>query len=337
MRKVYQDALLAMGAFVLAATPARAQHVHGAREAQVALRLLSEKDAFVLEYGPIPLPAHSDHHAVSQPATRSIALPIDGWMRGYSVDVVDGAGKSLPRSLLHHVNVISATQRELFSDIMLRVAAAGPETAPISMPSIIGYRMRRGDTLIVSAMMENPTDQAYAATLRIRFPFKPATSRLGALSIYPFYMDVMPPAVPHSFDLPPGRSEQYWEGKPAVSGRLLGVGGHMHALGTLLRLEDRTAGKVLWEQRPTVDSSGKVTAFPVTRFVKRLGLPLRRDHVYRLTAFYDNPTKAVIRDGGMGALGGVFLPDRGVRWPAVNRASADYRTDVAGTYRLGKP
>jgi hypothetical protein len=329
--------LAALAMLVAGRTHAQHAHMHASAEADVGLHFRLEDDAFILEYGPMTLPARSDHHAVSQPATRSIALPVDGWMSGYSVDIIDAAGKPLPRTLLHHVNVISAMQRELFSDIMLRVAAAGPETAPLSFPSVIGYRFRQGDTVIVSAMMENPTDRDYVATLRIRFPFKRATSRIGALSIFPFYMDVMPPTVPHSFDLPPGRSEKYWEGKPAIAGRLLGVGGHMHAYGKLLRLEDRTAGKILWEGKPTVDSTGAITGFPITKFVTRLGLSLRSDHVYRLTAFYDNPTSAVIPDGGMGALGGVFLPSRDVKWPQVNRASTDYRIDVAGTWRTNSP
>jgi hypothetical protein len=312
-----------------------AAHTHaGSSTSPIALTATEERDALILRYGPIVLPAGADHHSLAQPATVAIALPADGWIAGFSVDVVDSAGRPLPRVLLHHANVISAMQRELFSDIMLRVAAAGPETSPVTMPSIIGYRVHRGDTLIVSAMMQNPTTESRVATLRIRFPFKKSTSRIGAVSIFPFYLDVMPPAQPHSFDLRPGKSVQYWEGKPQVGGRILGVGGHMHKYGTLLRLEDRTEGKVLWEAKPTTDSAGEVEAFPVTRFIKQLGLHIYPDHVYRLTAYYDNPTGAVIPDGGMGALGGVFVPERGVPWPRINRASADYRADVLGTYRL---
>jgi hypothetical protein len=317
------------------ASAQHAAHNHSASSAApIALTAIEERDAFVLRYGPIILPAGADHHSLQQPATVAIAVPVDGWIAGFAVDVVDSAGKPLPRVLLHHANVISAMQRELFSDIMLRVAAAGPETSPLTMPSIVGYRVHRGDTLIVSAMMQNPTAESRVATLRIRFPFRKSTSRIGALSIFPFYLDVMPPAQPHSFDLRPGKSEQYWEGKPKIGGRILGVGGHMHKYGTLLRLEDRTEGKVLWEAKPATDSTGEVAAFPVTRFIRQLGLHIHPDHVYRLTAFYNNPTGAVIPDGGMGALGGVFLPERGVSWPKINPASADYRADVLGTYRL---
>lgn len=298
------------------------------------LRAASENGALVLELGPVELPANAGHDQVKQPPPLVIAVPRDGWISGYSIEIVDDQGRRLPQVVLHHVNVIAPGKRELFSDIMLRVAAAGTETAPLSMPSIVGYRVHRGDSLLVSAMLHNPTPRSYVATLRVRFPFKPASSTFGAVGVYPFYLDVMPPAGSHSFDVPVGHSEHYWEGRSAVDGRILGVGGHMHPYGTLLRLEDRTAGKVLWESRPVKDSTGEIVAMPITRFVTTLGLPVRTDHVYRLTAVYDNPTGSTIVDGGMGAMGGVFLPARHTVWPAIDRSSAVYRTDYRLTYRL---
>jgi hypothetical protein len=36
---------------------------------------------------------------------------------------------------------------------------------------------------------------------------------------------------------------------------------------------------------------------PATRFVWRLGVPVRPDHVYRITAEYDNPTGLSYRVG----------------------------------------
>lgn len=336
---------LAALAFLLAASATQAQdpaHIHGSAQIEQVTRLSVSQtgDWLTLDYGPIALPANTSHHELSQPQTLAIQLPVDGWISGFTVDLVDSTGHILPRRLLHHVNVIAAKQRELFSDIMLRVAAAGPETSPLSFPKIVGYQVHPGDSLIVSAMMENETSTPYVATIRVKMPFKGANSRVGAVGVFPFYLDVMPPTQAHSFDLPPGKSETFWEGTPAIGGRILGVGGHMHRYGTLLRLEDRTEKKVMWEGKPVIDSTGEVVAFPVARFVKRLGLPglaMRADHVYRLTAFYDNPTGKVIPDGGMGALGGVFMPSRGTKWPAVDPQAAGYRSDVRGTFHLDPP
>jgi hypothetical protein len=113
---------------------------------------------------------------------------------------------------------------------------------------------------------------------------------------------------------------------------MLAVGGHLHRYGTALRFRDVTAGSDLWVAEPVRDSAGEVLAIPTTKFLWRGGVTLRPDHVYRLTAVYDNPTGHVIPDGAMGTLGGVFLPARGAKWPAVMRDDPAYRLDVQVTY-----
>jgi hypothetical protein len=53
--------------------------------------------------------------------------------------------------------------------------------------------------------------------------------------VMPVYLDVVPHGGFHSYDLPPGRSERSWEGRPAVGGRILALGGHLHRYGVSLR------------------------------------------------------------------------------------------------------
>jgi hypothetical protein len=55
---------------------------------------------------------------------------------------------------------------------------------------------------------------------------------------------------------------------------------------------------------------------------------VRPDHVYRLTAVYDNPEGRTIPDGGMGVLGGLMMLPRGTRWPAMDRQDPDYVADA---------
>jgi hypothetical protein len=93
-----------------------------------------------------------------------------------------------------------------------------------------------------------------------------------------------------------------------------------------------TERRDLWVAQPTRDSAGEVLAVPTAKFLWRGGVTLRPDHVYRLTAVYENPTGQVIPDGAMGTLGGVFLPARGARWPQVARTDPSYRLDVQVTY-----
>ena len=70
---------------------------------------------------------------------------------------------------------------------------------------------------------------------------------------------------------------------------------------------------------------------PVKTFWWSLGLPVRPDHVYRVTAIYDNPTGRIIPLGGMGTLGGVFMPSNVDAWPHVDRTAPDYVLDLKDT------
>ena len=308
-----------------------------AQEVRLRVRVDSANHEMLMDLGPFDLPAHSGHGGggTPTPPPRSALIPFDAWLHGYTIELVDAQNRQLPGALIHHVNIIAPQRRELFSNIMLRIGAAGTETAPLKLPRMIGYRASSGDTVLVSSMLHNATMTDYrGVTLRIRVPYTPRSAWIEPFTIYPFYLDVMPPAGTHSYDLPPGKSEKYWEGKPAIAGRMLGVSGHLHKYGLELRLEDMTATRVIWLGKPTVDSAGNVTGMPLQKFLWRLGVPLDPAHVYRLTAVYDNPTGKAIVDGGMGALGGVMVP-RGLSvWPLVKRDDPEYLLDLRVTYRL---
>ena len=305
--------------------------------AAVATPLASSPRELIFEIGPVDLPPDATHHDVIQPEVRAVTLPDDGWLQGYSFDLVDRDGRPIPNRVLHHLNLVAPERRELFSPIMLRLGAAGPETAPVKLPRLLGSPVRKGDTLVLAAMLHNPTHERYAgARIRVRMPYVPAASRVKPVSVYPFWVDVMPPAGKHDFDLPPGRSETYWEGSPALPGRILAAGGHMHRYALVLRFEDRTASRVIWEATAQTDSAGQVVGVPTKYFLWPPGATVDPSHVYRLSVVYDNPTGATIPEGGMGAFGGIFIPtgDRG--WPEVVRSHPEYGEDVRVVWRIGR-
>ena len=305
-------------------------HVMGRPEA-IALTLTEQGRELVLELGPFDVPAGDDHTAMRDAPPRWVTFPTDGWLSGYTVELVDKNGIRVPQRILHHINVIATQQRELFSPIMLRIAAASGETDPVSLPSLVGLEARKGDTLLVRAMLHGGGATSYdGVRIRVHFPLKKKDALIGAIRIQPFYMDVTPPQGSHVFDLPPGESEKYWEAQPAIGGRILGFTGHVHKFATRIRLEDRTAKKVLWEAKPDTNAAGEIQAIPLKRFLMTLGLGIRTDHTYRLSVTYHNPTATVIPDGGMGALGGVLVPSRGVPWPRIDARDPLYREDVRG-------
>jgi hypothetical protein len=314
-----QAAAQAAGAPVLAAATAAVSIAHG---------------EMLVTVGPVDLPGPSaagESRDVPLIPPLWVIVPRTGWLHGYHVDLVDADGNPVPRTLLVRVNVIETQRRELFSGIMLRVAAAGPETGGISLPNFIGYEARAGDTLLLRTTLRRGDREYRGVRVRVHFPFTGASSLLGAFTISPIYMDVTPPAGGHAFDLPPGHSVWSWEASPAIPGRILGLSGHVERYATLFRLEDRTARHVLWEVKPDTNPGGDPKQIPVKKFLLTLGLPIRPDHVYRLTVEYDNPTGATIRGGGMGTLGGVIKP--GGAWPRIAADDKDYQLDVWAMWR----
>jgi hypothetical protein len=305
-----------------------------AQDPLLSVRHDTERNELVFEIGPLHLQANSGHDGVSQPNAQAIALPISGFLHGFTTEMVGSDGRTIPSTLLHHVNIIAPQRRELFSPIMQRVGAAGSETGPVTIPRFLGYPVSTGDSLLFTAMFHNPTAESYhEAKLRIRMRYSSTDAWHPRWAIQPFYLDVMPPAGGHAYDLPPGRSERSWQGQPAVSGRILALGGHMHKYGVSLKLEDVTEGKVIFETAPELDEDGNVIGMPRKFYIWRLGIPLRADRVYRLTAIYDNPTGKTIAGGGMGALGGVLIPDDEGAWPVVDRSNPEYQFDVKFTHQ----
>lgn len=320
-----QRTLLALIALAAASTAA----------AQSAPHFVDRGNELLFTYGPLALPARGAQDAMLESPALTVKIPADGWMRGIDVDLVDARGRLLPRRLLHHVTAMTPDERDLFSPVMMRVGAAGAETAAISLPRFIGLRVHRGDSLFVVVMLRNASDTAYGSvTVRVHVPFTHASSAVPALSIYPLSVAIGPKDKPNEFDLPPGRSVHYWEGSPAVAVRVLGFTGHLHQYGVLLRFEDRTAKKVLWEARPKKDSTGQVLSMPVTTMLWRFGKPMYPSHVYRLTAVYDNPTARTIPSGGMGVLAGVVVLSHGT-WPKVDRSNPEYTEDLANILHTG--
>ena len=302
-----------------------------AQEAALRASLDPATSEIVLAIGPLSIPAGG--HDLEQPKVEGVPLPVAGYIHGWRVELVDGQGREVPAVLLHHVNIIAPHRRELFSRIMQRVAAAGAETGDFVMPRLFGYPVNKGDSLIVSAMLHNPTAQSYEnVELRVRMKYSTPSSVIPTISIQPFYIDVMPPAGVHAFTIPPGRSTKSWEGSPAVPGRVLAIGGHMHKYGVSLRFENVTKNKVLWEAKPAVDTLGNVVGMPRKYFLWRLGVQLDPSHTYRLTAEYDNPTGETIEEGAMGTLGGVFVPDDRAEWPEVDPDHPEYVEDVKVTF-----
>ncbi len=133
-----------------------------------------------------------------------------------------------------------------------------------------------------------------------------------------------------------GRSTRSYAGSPVVPGTIVGLGGHMHDFGRLIEFVDATTGEVIYHAAPVADSGGHIESVPVAFLYgwTRLGVHVVPEHRYRVTVSYDNPTGQPIPDGGMGVVGGLFVPDRGVTWPAADPHDTLYHEDYLHYMRL---
>ena len=206
---------------------------------------------------------------------------------------------------------------------------------------MIGLPLERNQRLLVMGMVGNETQTAYQGVrFRVVVGYRPAGHFWPLWHAYPWAMDVMFP-LGHgadgskAFDLPPGRTVKSWEGAPAIAGYIVGMGGHVHDYALAIDLMDVTTGNVIWHGSPQRDSSGRVLLLPVTRFFNwhRLGVRIESTDRYRITITYYNPTRHLLRNGGMGAVGGLFVPDGSAVWPVADTTSALYRADLEETFQ----
>lgn len=296
----------------------------------VEVRTDAEERVVEFVIGPLELEAGLKHLRLP---IQMAEFPIDGWLHGFEIEMLDARGNAIPLELLHHVNFIDPDKRELFSAISRRVMAAGRETDTERLPRLIGYPIADGDRMLIASMFANPLGEDFDdANLHVRFFYSTeADGFLQPRNIFPFYLDVVGPIGHKDFAIPPGKTTKYWEGRPAVDGRILAIGGHVHDYATALSLVDMTTGKTVWGVVPETDGTGRVTGVPSKKFFWTLGKKIEADHVYRVVVEYDNPLDEPAAEGGMGAIGGVVWVGKDVSWPEFDRTDAMYIEDLTGT------
>jgi hypothetical protein len=301
----------------------------------VRLRDNPEAEEMTLIMGPAHVPvsgsghAHGGDHQGVLPEPRTIRIPKDITITGIRYEVVDGDGSELPRGILHHMNVIDPDRRELFLPISHRMLAVGKETGAQSLPEwLIGYPIKRGTEPVITVMLHNPThSDLQGVYVLLTLEYEDALEWTPVFGAYPFQVDVSFPAGDKQFDLPPGRSIFSWDGSPAMEGRILALGSHLHDHAEKIRLEDLTAGEVIWEGYPVVDDEGAIRGVTTGKLYWKGGKKLFPDHTYRATVVYNNPTSDTLRGGGMGVVAGLFRPAQAATWPVADRSDHLYRLD----------
>jgi hypothetical protein len=263
------------------------------------------------------------------PISRSISL------YGFTIEVVDDAGRILPPDRLHHVVFTDPNRRELFLPLALPIFAASKESPRPRLPkNRVGLLLSASTRYLVAAMFENPDPVPKRMVVRLVLSFVRPGRIVPAVQAYPWTLDVTYPLGKaggrHDFDLPPGRSSFSWQASPQIAGTIVAMGGHAHDYATAIQLEDVTTGKMIFRQEPVRDDAGRLVRILPVRFASwyRAGVHITPIHTYRVTVFYDNPTGECIPFGGMGSVAGLFIPDENTAWPPLDPGNSIYRAQI---------
>jgi hypothetical protein len=258
--------------------------------------------------------------------------PVNGWFRGFRVELVDGQGRAVPPHVMHHMIMVNFSRRQLLYSAAERLMGTGTETGEVSVPKTIGVPMRPGMKLGMYIAWHNDTGQDLDGVyLKLTMLWTPKNQNPQPVNALPIYMDVnLTVGGTNTFDVPPGKSTKAYEFTLPVGGRLLGVGGHMHDYGSGVRLEDAETGKVLTRVKAERDAEGKLVKVSRKLFgVSGEGLRLKAKRRYRVVGEYDNPTGELRVKGAMASMVGLFVPDDMKRWPVVDPRDATYQRDLA--------
>jgi hypothetical protein len=263
--------------------------------------------------------------------------PVEGWLRGFSVEVVDANNRPIERRLVHHMIVVNFDRRQLLYPSYERTFGIGQETQDLALPKTIGVPMKPGTHMGLYLSWANETGKDLEGVqLRLRLTYSPANLNPRPVAALPLYMDVnLTVGKGNGFLIPPGRSEKAWEFSPVVGGRLLGVGGHLHDYGVGVRLEDVESGKVLTRLESSRTPDGKIKSMGRKLFaVAGEGLLLKAGRRYRIVGIYDNPTGEPIK-GAMAHMVGLFAPESYAKWPAIDLSDPTLQDDLAFLTEMG--
>jgi hypothetical protein len=269
-------------------------------------------------------------------------FPVDGWLRGVKLRLTDKSGKVLSRRLIHHINVVNFSRRQLFYPVPERIIALGQETEDIRLPATVGIPVNSSMPMALLIMFDNESkDEVKGVTVEMSIEYSPANLVPKPLSVLPGYMDVVYP-VAHDvdFDLPAGPSKYTADFKMTVPGRIIGVGGHAHDFATGISLLDVTSGapKPVVKLKTTLHTDGHLLAIErLLPGVTGAGIRLQEGKTYRLLGTYNNTTGKLLVKGAMIHLALLYAPDKVDQWPKVNPADADWMKDVARLEMNGMP
>lgn len=313
----------------------------------VAVTVDSARRQVVVTAGPWDLPAmppmpdHAMHDlgASHDTPVQQFVWPVQGWFRGFTLEVRDGQGRLLPRRIMHHLIAVNYSRRQLLYPAAERLFGVGTETEDAVVPASVGVPLSPGMELGFYVAWHNDTGADLSGVrLTMRLEYSPSNLFPRPVEVMPLYMDVnLTVGGSNTYDVPPGRSEKSYEFSLPVGGRIIGYSGHLHDFGVMVRLEDAETGKELARVNAKRGKDGRVSR--VSRSLPGIrgeGIRLKPNHRYRVVGVYQNPTGQILPNGAMAHIAALFTPDDLRLWPAIDYADPVFQRDLASLEMRGQ-
>ncbi len=103
-----------------------------------------------------------------------LVVPFEGWLKAYHPRMTDAAGATLPGRVAHHVAFWNTARSDFLCPNKLEhiFGAGGEMNDWLALPGY-GYRVRKGDRILVTSMFHNPTDASYpSAWLQVKIEYQ---------------------------------------------------------------------------------------------------------------------------------------------------------------------
>ena len=294
---------------------------HPVSTAKLSVSNNAAANELTVRVGPVSLPARAGMN-IAQPPVFFLTIPFDGWLTAFHPRLANSHGHPLPNKLLHHAAFYNTEHRDfLCANKEEHIFGAGGEMNDWPAVPGFGYRVRKGDRIRISTMFANPIAKNYPDAffeVGIDYHIAGPANAAALKDVYPAWFNVM--ACGNSaYNLSPGLSTKTGQFKLRFSGRLLGVGGHLHDYGEWLVLKDSTTNENIATLAANLDRSSQILSMPVKLFTDRDGFALHSGDVLTVTDAYNNPIGKPIPAGAMGIVVGYFLPDDPAAFAAFRR------------------
>lgn len=292
---------------------------------------------FAIDAGHPPAADGTMNHGMHVNATEYPLMyfkwPVDGWARGFTLNLVDGEGKEVNRRLLHHLNIVNFGRRQLFYPVPERMLAIGQETPDISLPKTVGIPVQSGFPMaLIMAWHNEKPEPVPVVYVRLVMQYSPTNMNPRPVSVMPVYMDVVDPIGKEvDFDLPAGNSTFTGDHALVASGRIIGIGGHGHDFLSNLALQevDGTRVRDVANLRTTRDSTGRLLAIEQKLpGIRGRGIPLSRGKTYRVSGSYENPTGRMLPKGAMIHVILLYAVTNMDEWPKADADDPGWRRDL---------